>query len=123
MAGYTHVRRRRRLTPLPHSIDGAKDALPCQPASKLSSNSLQLLCNDLICNQLTYVLKTCLQVAAGIPSDKVLVGGFSQGGAVALTMLRSPLKLAGVLGLSCYLLMHHDRPLVSEANKSTPVLM
>ncbi len=38
------------------------------------------------------------EVAAGIPSDRVVVGGFSQGGAVAMLMLRSDIKLAGVVG-------------------------
>ena len=42
---------------------------------------------------------------------------------MALTLLRSPLRLAGVLGLSCYLLLHTEKPVVSEANKETPVLM
>lgn len=38
------------------------------------------------------------EVAAGIPSQRVVIGGFSQGGTVALLMLRSSLKLAGVFG-------------------------
>lgn len=38
------------------------------------------------------------EVAGGLPSDKVVVAGFSQGGAIALTMLRSQQKLAGVVG-------------------------
>ncbi len=62
-------------------------------------------------------------MAAGIPPERVVVGGFSQGGAVALTMLRSPLRLAGIMGLSAYLLLHDEKPLVSEANAATPVLM
>jgi phospholipase/carboxylesterase len=40
----------------------------------------------------------------GIASDRILLAGFSQGGAVCLhTALRFPLPLAGVLALSCYL--------------------
>ncbi|GAB4821421.1 hypothetical protein N2152v2_008467 [Parachlorella kessleri] len=62
-------------------------------------------------------------VAAGIPSERVLVGGFSQGGALALTMLRSQLRVAGILGLSSYLLLSSEKPLVSEGNLRTPVLM
>ena len=38
------------------------------------------------------------EIAAGIPSDRVVVAGFSQGGAVALMALRSEHKLAGVIG-------------------------
>lgn len=36
--------------------------------------------------------------AAGVPSSRVVIAGFSQGGAVALLMLRSEKKLAGVVG-------------------------
>jgi len=38
------------------------------------------------------------EVAAGVPSHRVVVAGFSQGGAVAMLMLRSKHKLAGVVG-------------------------
>lgn len=40
------------------------------------------------------------EIAAGIPSNRVVVAGFSQGGAVALMMLRSKHKLAGIVGES-----------------------
>jgi len=40
----------------------------------------------------------------GLTADRVMVGGFSQGGAVALkAALTYPESLAGCLGLSCYL--------------------
>lgn len=38
------------------------------------------------------------EAAAGVPSNKIVVAGFSQGGAVALLMLRSTHKLAGIVG-------------------------
>jgi predicted esterase len=38
------------------------------------------------------------EVASGIPSHRIVVAGFSQGGAVALLMLRSKHKLAGIVG-------------------------
>ena len=38
------------------------------------------------------------EVAAGTPAERIVVGGFSQGGAIALYSLRYPLKLAGVVG-------------------------
>ncbi|PSC68715.1 acyl-thioesterase 1 isoform A [Micractinium conductrix] len=63
------------------------------------------------------------QIPAGVPSTAIAVGGFSQGGAMALMLLRSKHQLAGVVGLSCYLLLHDQPPLVSEENKQTPVLM
>lgn len=40
------------------------------------------------------------EAAEGVPSDRVVVAGFSQGGAVAMLMLRSEKKLAGVVGES-----------------------
>jgi predicted esterase len=50
------------------------------------------------------------------------VAGFSQGGAVALLMLRSDLKLAGVAGLSTWLTLANE-PLLSAANEATPLWM
>lgn len=36
------------------------------------------------------------EVTAGVPADKIVLGGFSQGGAMTIyTALRSPVKLAG----------------------------
>ncbi|MBT8148311.1 MAG: dienelactone hydrolase family protein [Gammaproteobacteria bacterium] len=52
------------------------------------------------------ILETLLeqQVARGVPSEHIIVAGFSQGGAVAYyTALRSQHKLAGLLALSTYL--------------------
>lgn len=44
------------------------------------------------------------ELERGIAADKIVVAGFSQGGAIALLAgLRSPHKLAGVMGLSTYL--------------------
>lgn len=44
------------------------------------------------------------QVKAGIPARRIVLGGFSQGGAVALyTALTSKLQLAGILALSTWL--------------------
>jgi len=61
-------------------------------------------------------------VAQGIPSDRIVVAGFSQGGAVALLMLRSDKKLAGVVGLSTYLPLREEEGAISKANEGTPVL-
>ena len=35
---------------------------------------------------------------SGIPSQRIVVGGFSQGGAVALLLLKSTFNFAGILG-------------------------
>lgn len=44
------------------------------------------------------------EVASGIPSDRIIVGGFSQGGVISiLTGLMSPTPLAGVVCLSAFL--------------------
>lgn len=59
----------------------------------------------------------------GIPAHRIVVGGFSQGGAMALhTALRYPRRLAGVMVLSGYLLapdILEDE--ASDANRDLPV--
>lgn len=63
------------------------------------------------------------QCAAGIPSDRLILAGFSQGGAMALHAgLRYPQPLAGILGLSTFLPVHTK--LASQAhvaNAATPI--
>lgn len=59
----------------------------------------------------------------GIPSDRIILAGFSQGGAIAYTAgLTHPEKLAGIVALSTYIpapeLIEED---LAEANKSTPI--
>jgi len=45
------------------------------------------------------------EIERGIPAEKIIVAGFSQGGAMALHVgLRYPEKLAGIMALSAYLL-------------------
>lgn len=61
--------------------------------------------------------------AQGINSKRVLIAGFSQGGAVSMLMLRSRLQVAAVLGMSTWLPLADETPLVSSENKQTPVLM
>src|SRR5262245_2955379 len=44
------------------------------------------------------------EIARGIPASKIVIAGFSQGGAIALqTALRYQQRLAGVMALSTYL--------------------
>jgi phospholipase/carboxylesterase len=61
----------------------------------------------------------------GIPAGRVVVGGFSQGGAMSLYLLaRYPEKLAGIVALSCYLpLPDKFQAERVAANQSTPVFM
>lgn len=64
------------------------------------------------------------QVKKGIPTDKIVLAGFSQGGVISLfTGLRYPKKLAGIMGLSCYLPTADKLPeQLSSANKNTAIL-
>lgn len=39
------------------------------------------------------------EIAAGTPANRIVVGGFSQGGVIALMMLREMKELAGVIGV------------------------
>lgn len=61
----------------------------------------------------------------GISASKIVLAGFSQGGAIALqTGLRHPETLAGVMALSTYLpLADSFAAEASAANQSTPVFM
>ncbi len=75
----------------------------------------QAIINDIIKDQL----------AKGIPSQRIILAGFSQGGAMSLYAgLRYPTTLAGIICLSAYL------PLISELaaeksphNQTTPIFM
>ena len=61
----------------------------------------------------------------GIPANRLVMAGFSQGGAASLyTVPRFPEKLAGVMALSCYL--PQENRLSAEraaANDATPIFM
>ena len=63
--------------------------------------------------------------AAGIPSDKIVLAGFSQGGAIALHLsTRIQHKLAGIVALSTYLTMPENlADEKSPANIDTPIFM
>lgn len=65
------------------------------------------------------------QIAAGIPSERIVLAGFSQGGVMSLfTGLRYPHKLAGIMALSCYLPTADVLPSqLSAANANTPILL
>jgi predicted esterase len=56
-------------------------------------------------------------------SSRTAVVGFSQGGAIALAALRGGKKLAGVVGMSTYVPLRKEAPVVSAANADTPVLL
>jgi phospholipase/carboxylesterase len=75
----------------------------------------QTECEKLIANE----------VARGMPKKRIVLAGFSQGGAVTLQAgLRHPERLAGLMVLSSYLpLAAHVAGEASAANRDIPILM
>ncbi|KAM5455171.1 putative lysophospholipase [Microsporum audouinii] len=68
------------------------------------------------------------EIDKGIKPSRIIFGGFSQGGAMALvTGLASPVKLGGIFGLSCYLPLSPEqlkKHIPDEwPNQKTPVFM
>ncbi|EON66420.1 hypothetical protein W97_05517 [Coniosporium apollinis CBS 100218] len=67
------------------------------------------------------------EMAKGIPSERIVIGGFSQGGAMSLMAgLTCPHKLGGIFGLSSYLLLQgriKDMVPAQNPNKDTPIFM
>lgn len=65
------------------------------------------------------------EAARGTPAARIVLAGFSQGGAIALqTGLRHPARLAGILALSTYVPIPHT--LAAEAhgaNREVPIFM
>ncbi|XP_070702646.1 acyl-protein thioesterase 2 [Pempheris klunzingeri] len=59
----------------------------------------------------------------GIPPHRIILGGFSQGGALSLyTALTCQHQVAGVVALSCWLPLHKSFPSASSGNKNIPIL-
>ncbi|MCP5243798.1 MAG: alpha/beta hydrolase fold domain-containing protein [Burkholderiales bacterium] len=65
------------------------------------------------------------EIQRGIAAHKIVLAGFSQGGAIALqTGLRQKNRLAGILALSCYLPLSDYLPVEANvANATIPILM
>jgi predicted esterase len=67
------------------------------------------------------------EIEKGIPSDRIVLGGFSQGGAMALLSgVTSSEKLGGIFGLSSYLLLREklrDMIPANSPNKDVPIFM
>jgi phospholipase/carboxylesterase len=63
--------------------------------------------------------------ARGVPGERIVIAGFSQGGAIALAAaLRHPARLGGVVALSTYLPIAESTGAErSEVNRATPVFM
>lgn len=60
----------------------------------------------------------------GIPRQRIVVGGFSQGGAIALysSFVSAHQPFAGIVALSTWLPMHYHFPGALKGNQQTPIL-
>ncbi|KAK3690604.1 hypothetical protein LTR37_019100 [Vermiconidia calcicola] len=67
------------------------------------------------------------EIKNGIPTERIVLGGFSQGGAMSLLSgVTCSTKLGGIFGLSCYLLLQGKlREMVpaENPNQRTPIFM
>lgn len=64
------------------------------------------------------------EIGRGVPAARVILAGFSQGGAIALhTALRYPQRLGGVMALSTYLPLHESVAREAGAASDLPILM
>jgi len=65
------------------------------------------------------------ELRSGFASDRIVLAGFSQGGAIALhTGLHFPKRLAGILAMSMHLPTIRDRSAaLSPANREVPIMM
>ncbi|PNP60594.1 hypothetical protein FNYG_14672 [Fusarium nygamai] len=67
------------------------------------------------------------EIDSGIPADRIVLGGFSQGGVMSL--LSGPTfkaKLAGIIALSGWLVLYQSSPNMissTDASRETPVIM
>ncbi|XP_035293203.1 acyl-protein thioesterase 1-like isoform X1 [Cricetulus griseus] len=65
------------------------------------------------------------EVKNGIPSNRIILGGFSQGGALSLyTALTTQQKLAGITALSCWLSLRASFPQgpINSTNRDISIL-
>jgi phospholipase/carboxylesterase len=65
------------------------------------------------------------EVERGMPAERIVLAGFSQGGALALHAgLRAPQRLAGILAMSAFLPLAETLSReTSPANAATPIMM
>jgi phospholipase/carboxylesterase len=58
----------------------------------------------------------------GIPAERIVLAGFSQGGSLAaITGLSHPDRLAAIIGLSCWIPQHRAKPVMAQVD--TPVFI
>ncbi|KHN97982.1 lysophospholipase [Metarhizium album ARSEF 1941] len=67
------------------------------------------------------------EIRDGIPADRIVLGGFSQGGAMSIfSGLTAPVKIGGIVGLSSWLLLSQkfkDHVPSGNVNGDTPIFM
>jgi len=64
------------------------------------------------------------EIMRGIPANRIILAGFSQGAAMALySGLRQPEKLAGILALSGYILLPNELDSIKHIDQSPPIFM
>lgn len=81
-------------------VDGPEDG----PGIKKARDSIHTLIEE--------------EVKSGIPHERIMLGGFSQGGALALYSTFTHTKsLAGVVGLSCWLPLRDEFPQVRDVTR------
>lgn len=62
------------------------------------------------------------EISGGIPAERILLGGFSQGGALALySAFTFTQRVAGVIALSCWLPLHKTFPGALKCPNDVPV--
>lgn len=62
------------------------------------------------------------EINGGIPAERILLGGFSQGGALALySAFTFTQRIAGVIALSCWLPLHKSFPAAMKSPNDIPV--
>lgn len=62
------------------------------------------------------------EISSGIPANRIVLGGFSQGGALALYAgLTFKESLAGIVAFSCWLPLHGSFPAAKLTPATTPV--
>lgn len=63
------------------------------------------------------------EIQGGISANRIMLGGFSQGGALALyAALTFTEPLAGVMALSCWLPLHKNFPGILKSPDTVPIL-
>lgn len=62
------------------------------------------------------------EIKGGIPAERILLGGFSQGGALAMySAFTFTQRVAGVVALSCWLPLHKTFPAAMKSPNDVPV--